>query len=301
MAFCKYFMNAQIICDGKKVILTEDGACNYASYHLIFDENFSGTALDTSKWIASAGVLRDISHTYSQQWYSPQNITISDGTMKLTAKPEILLNQCYTIWEINKMNTYCEDFFYTAGEIRTKEKYSHGIFEISCKFPKGKGLGMAFWTYGYDGENEIDVFEYENEKNIFNQYDKSKLSRVHRMNSRTDYEKDGKIEDCSTHYKGDDMSDGFHTFSVVWTPHKLEWFVDGKLKRVSTLFYTMLGQTVECEGLMAGTEYILNRAFPRNPMEIYISLGVFSNKNAPDNSTEFPAVFEIDYMRYYSK
>lgn len=295
------FCYSQIICDGKTVILTENGTCNYNDYTLKFEDEFDGAYLDTGKWIPSYGVLRDVAHTYSQQWYSPQNVLISDGTMKLIAKPENLINQCYNIWEVNKVNTYCENFYYSAGEIRTKEKFSHGKFEISCKFPKGKGLGMAFWTYGYDNQNEIDVFEYENETNIFNKYDEDKLSRVHKMNSRTDYENDGVMEDCSTDYKGEDISDGFHVFSVIWTPHKLEWYVDGKLKRVSTLFYTMQGQTVDCEGLTATHQYILNRAFPRNPMEIYISLGVFSNKNGPDNSTQLPAYFEIDYIRYYSK
>lgn len=299
-----WFINpvcSQIICSGKKVVLTESATCNYAPYNLVFEDNFNETYLDTTKWIPSLGVMRDESHSISQQWYAREEIIVSDGVLKLKAEEKILKNQCYNIWTPSVTHTICEDFKYVAGEIRTRERFGHGKFEISCKLPKGKGLGMAFWMYWHEAENEIDVFEFNSENNAFGKPDEKKFSRIHRMNSRTDYEDDGDIEDCSTKYKGPDYSEAFHVFTVIWTPHKIEWYVDGDLKRTSTLFYSIDGKMVDCNGLKAGDLLILNRAFPFNPMEVYLSIGVFSKKDAPDESTALPAFFEIDYFRYYSK
>jgi beta-glucanase (GH16 family) len=292
-------LRSQIICSGKKVILTENGICNTAPYNLVFEDNFEGNYLDTSKWFPSSGVMRDVAHNDTKQWFTSEEIIVEDGILKLKADKKSLTNQCYSIWIQNSNQFYCEDFDYIAGEIRTKEKFGHGKFEISCKLPKGKGLGMAFWMYGYTNQNEIDVFEFNSENNAFGKPDESKFSRIHRMNSRTDYEDDGHIEDCPTKYKGPDYSEAFHTFTVIWTSNKIEWYVDGQLKRISTLFYTMDGKMIDCNGLKEEDELVLNRAFPLHPMEVYLSMGVFSKKNAPDDSTPFPASFEIDYFRYY--
>jgi beta-glucanase (GH16 family) len=120
------------------------------------------------------------------------------------------------------------------------------------------------------------------------------------MNTRTDFEGDGTMEDCPTHYTGPDFSKSFHVFTLIWTPHKLEWYVDGELKRVSTLFYTMLGQTVDCYGLKAWNQYILNRAFPKHAMTI-IADNIIHILNPPDDDTVFPNYYEIDYIRYYTQ
>ncbi|WP_317899111.1 glycoside hydrolase family 16 protein [Aurantibacillus circumpalustris] len=287
------------VCDGKKVVLISDALCPEEKFILDFEDNFDGSALDSSKWKIIYGVARDIEHTNAQQWYSPKNIEVSNGTLKLITKRDTFINQCYDIWEKNALLHKCEDFFFSAGEIDSKEKFSHGKFEMSCKLPRAKGVGSSFWTYGAPPSNEIDIFEFENEYKLFGQYDENKLSKVQRMNSRTDLDNNGTIEDCPNSYTGIDYSKDFHVFTLIWTPQKLEWYVDGVLKRRSTLFYTMLGQIVECNGLQMGCEYILNRAFPMNAMSIIVDNIVQSKDKAPDKDTPFPNNFEIDYIKFY--
>ncbi len=199
----------------------------------------------------------------------------------------------------DKLPSFVESFDYTAAEINSVDEFSFGKFEIRCKIAKGKGFFPAFWTFGGNGYNEIDVFEFWNEENIYGKYDSDKLSKVHKMNNHFDYEFDGSSEDCPSSYEGTDFSVDFHVFTVIWTPFKIEWFVDGKLKRVSTLFYSLLGQPVDCEGLEMFQEYILNTAFPRNKMKIIANFGIQSGKNSPDENTPFPSEMEIDYIRYY--
>jgi len=149
--------------------------------------------------------------------------------------------------------------------------------------------------------NEIDVFEFENEKNAINKFSEEKSVKMHNMNVHTDYNGDGHSEACPLHYKGVDFSADFHVFALLWTPHKIEWYVDDEKVRTVTLFTDLLGKTVDCNGLKEGGEYILNRAFPVHPMNIIVDNIIQSNKEAPDDGAVFPVTYEIDWIRYYKQ
>jgi beta-glucanase (GH16 family) len=247
------------------------------------------------------GVTRDPDQKSTAQWFLPSNIEVSNGTLKLGAKRDTFLNRCFDLWmnaEIG-MRHFCKDFYYSTSEVATKENFGHGKFEISCKLPKGKGLGTAFWIWQQQQQSEIDIFEFQNENNIVGKYSAKKLSKIHCMNLHNDYYNNGVNEDCPTHYSGPEFSEQFHTFTVIWTPHLVEWYLDGELKKTSTLFYSMLGQPVNCGDLRKGTEYIINKAFPIFPMHALLTLVTESGDDAPDETTNIPAVFEIDYFRYY--
>jgi hypothetical protein len=61
----------------------------------------------------------------------------------------------------------------------------------------------------------------------------------------------------------------------------------------------MQGQMVDCNGLEKGKEYILNLSFPKSQMQVIIDNIIQVGKNAPDNSTSFPQLFEVDFVRIY--
>jgi beta-glucanase (GH16 family) len=298
----------QAVCDGQQVVLTEDGICNYNPYVLVFEDNFDGNTLDLTKWNPITGVPRDFNFDVQKAWHLPENVEVSNGTLKIITKK---LTTPYTgtwvtNWSTSPPTTKTSNFDYTTGEIWSNYKFGHGRFEIRCKLPKGKGFFPAFWTYAGNPWNEIDVFEFWNEKTL-GIYDPSKLSKVHKMNAHYDFNGDGNSTNCPTKYTGPDFSQSFHTFIVVWTPYKIMWYVDFEdgngpiLKRVSTLFYTMLGQIVDCNGINAWQQYILDKAFPRNPMHIIANLAIQSGADAPDSNTPFPSALEIDYIRYYKQ
>jgi beta-glucanase (GH16 family) len=133
-----------------------------------------------------------------------------------------------------------------------------------------------------DVNNEIDVFEFWN--NSTNDH-----------NLTVHY--NGQM--CLTDYNGPDYSQVFHTYTVIWNNYKIEWYVDGDLKRRSTKFYTILGQPVDCNGIQAYSHYIMDKVFPLDPMNIIVNLALQTGTYAPDNSTPFPSSLEIDYIRYY--
>ncbi len=87
--------------------------------------------------------------------------------------------------------------------------------------------------------NEIDVFEFWNEKNIFGNYDPTKSTKVHNMNIHFDYYGNGSKSSCATYYDGVDFSQDFHVFTLIWERDKIQWFVDGSIKRTDYRYYTI--------------------------------------------------------------
>ena len=286
--------------EGQKIVLIEDGNCDNNPWVLFFEDNFNSTSLDFSKWeIPYQGVIRDFIHQNEKQWYAntgntpslpyDNNIEVSNGTLKLITRKETNpIIGSYTEWTASPPANYISTFEYTSAEIDSKESFGYGKYEIRCKIPKGKGFWPAFWMYGEginNRNNEIDVFEF---------WDNN--SSDHNMTVHYD----GSM--CHSDYNGPDYSKNFHIFTIVWDNYKIEWYVDGQLKRRSTKFYTLLGQPVDCNSAKAFQPYIMNEVFPRDNMQIIVNLAIQNNANyRPDDSTDFPSVLEIDYIKYYKK
>src|SRR5690606_36941478 len=114
--------------------------------------------------------------------------------------------------------------------------------------PKSKGLNSAFWMYGEkDGvNNEIDIFEYWDVRGPLKlAYSAKRLCRWHNMSVH--YNGRMSIEG----YLGEDISEGFHTFTCVWDECKIEWWVDGDLKRTVYRYEGMRGEGKSCDEFLA--------------------------------------------------
>jgi beta-glucanase (GH16 family) len=73
-----------------------------------------------------------------------------------------------------------------------------------------------------------------------------------------------------------DLSDGFHVVAIEWDETRIVWTVDGKER-----FRSVTG-------------------VPHQPMYLAASLAAGGlQAKYPDQTTRFPAVFEIDYIRVY--
>jgi beta-glucanase (GH16 family) len=156
---------------------------------------------------------------------------------------------------------------YNSGLISSHTSFApeFGRFEIRCKLPRGKGLWPAFWLLPLDTSwpPEIDVFE------ALGQETETVHLTAHWLEG-------GEHRQKGTEYTGPDFSRDYHTFAVEWTPESLVWFVDG-VKR-----HQVSGQS------------------PRGPMYVLANLAVGGDwPGAPDASTQFPAAFDIDYIRAY--
>ena len=186
-------------------------------------------------------------------------------------------------------------FYYTSENIQTKRKFLYGKFEARIKIPKGKGLWPAFWLYGEDDNsyNELDIFEFMNEP-------PSKLSRVHHMNVHYQNKKDNTERYvCPYHYTGDDFSEDLHIFTVIWDKEKIQWLVDGEVKRTYYRYHDVLWQ--ETCSLNAFTEYLEERAYPVEPMALILNLAIQGGSDSPDDDSPFPCQMEIDWVRVYQR
>lgn len=130
-------------------------------WELVWSDEFDGDTLNTANWGYDLGDGSDRGlerwGNNEQQWYTDQNTTVSDGTLKITARAESVQ----------------DGFPYTSSRITTLGKldFTFGRVEASLRTTSGQGLWGAFWMlssnspYGSDGwaaTGEIDIMEAAN-------------------------------------------------------------------------------------------------------------------------------------------
>ncbi|HUI93071.1 MAG TPA: glycoside hydrolase family 16 protein [Chitinivibrionales bacterium] len=177
-----------------------------ASWTLTFDDEFNGTALDTSKWSPHdhfCGVRNN-----ELQAYMPENISVANGLDRETCEKRAV-NYGYC-----GQPSIAKD--YASGMMITMDKFDQqfGYFECRCKIPKGKGYWPAFWLLPYNKwPPEIDILEI-----LGDEPDKVYMTNHYLVN--------GVHQSTGGSWTGPDFSAGFHTFGVEWDSSKIVWYVD---------------------------------------------------------------------------
>lgn len=159
---------------------------------------------------------------------------------------------------------------FRSGMMTTLGRFSQkfGKFEIRCKIPRGKGLWPAFWLLPDPPAwpPEIDILEVLGQE----------PDRVYMTNHWPDpADPDGDSLSQTGEFKGPDFSTDFHTFSVVWDEDEIRWYVDDVLRHTS------------------------REEVPQVPMFLLVNLAVGGWAGEPAESTSFPAIFEIDYVKVW--
>jgi beta-glucanase (GH16 family) len=221
----------------------------YCDWQLTFGDDFDGTDLDTSKW----NTEYPSGNSGEKQYYAPEAITLQDGILKITAE-----------------NRQMKGYSYTSGIITTQERFSQkfGVFMIRAKLPKGQGFWPAFWMLPEqpDYPTEIDIFEMLGK-------DASKIYMSSHWKDAGDSHKQNIVS-----YQGLDFSTEFHTFSLLWTPTELIWYVDW----------------VEQYRTMDGV--------PATPMFLLVNLAVGGKwPGNPNKTTPFPSSMEVEYVHVYTR
>ncbi len=164
---------------------------------------------------------------------------------------------------------------YVSGVLTTENGFAqqYGRFEAYAKVPEGKGLWSAFWLLpsfdqwpaGVAVLPEIDVMEYLGHEGA-----------TYHTTLHTN--QNGPLESHPYKHKlKTKPSDGFHLYTVVWTPQSVDWYFD-KRKVAS---------------------HKTPKDFTR-PVHFLLNLAVGGKwPGSPDRSTRFPAQYQIDYVRAY--
>ena len=271
--------------------LQDINLCNDSPWILVFEDDFNGDSLDLTKWRNRSDQQGSLITDNEQHYSTLDNVVLEDGVLSIIAKKEhvyalsVAWKDSDAILSDGMRNLRWYD--YTTAYIFSHEIFSYGYFEASCKIPFGIGFWPAMWMFGnyvVDENNkiaqEIDVFEFwKNE------------SHNHNMNVHYD----GNA--CLTDYDGPDFSEDFHTYSMRWEPHIIEWYVDGELKRRYPRYYQN-GSEVGCS-LNAWQPY-QEVPFPQNQLTLIFNLAI-DNRDGyrPDSTTQFPSSLEIDWVKYY--
>ena len=166
---------------------------------LIFDDEFNGTTLDTSKWITNAGrggVCTSVD-VGGIACFDPQAVSVSNGSAHI---------------ETNRQSI--NGYSYLAGIINTDTKYyfTYGYFDIRAKMPKGDGLWSGIWLYNTVGDaNEIDIVELRGK------------------DPRTAYQtfQGNNVGKTQFNTGGTDWSLAYHDYAVMWQPGLLIFYIDG--------------------------------------------------------------------------
>jgi beta-glucanase (GH16 family) len=181
-----------------------------------------------------------------------------------------------TIFRVNDgiLSIYAENktshgYPYTSGIITTQRTFAqkYGYFVIRAKLPSGQGFWPAFWLLPVSKNYpvEIDVFELLG----------NDPHTIHMTNHWRDEK--GSHQKSKLAYTSEiDFSAGFHTFAIDWNQTELKWYIDGVLR------------------------YKVDQGVPSEPLFLLVNLAVGGNwPGNPDETTRFPGVMQVDYVRVY--
>ncbi len=266
-----------ISCKEEKVKLTpNDGAIvPYldGGWVSVWNDEFDGDELDTTKWNYELGGSGWGNNEL--QFYKPQNTTVSDGLLTITAKKEDFGGRSYT-----------------SSRLTTKYKgdFKYGRFQIKAKLPAGRGTWPAIWMMpteskygGWPRSGEIDIMEHVG-------YD---MNRIH-TNIHTEKYNHAIGTNIGTGMVVENVSTEFHVYEIIWEPGIIQVFVDGNPLGLGIFKYSaQFNQDVPYNKAWPFDEYfflILNIAVG----------GDWGGANGVDDSI-FPQTMQVDYVRVYQR
>jgi beta-glucanase (GH16 family) len=219
------------------------------AWELVWSDEFNGTAVDPAKWhVENAFLVKN----NELQHYAPDDVSVAGGLVTLRSQQRSFMGRNYT-----------------SGLIDTQGRFQfrYGRVEGRMRIPRGQGIWPAFWMAPADGRwpPEIDMMESIGNPNT--------VYMTHHWGAS-----------CTQHtfagnpFTGPDYSQRFAVFAVEWFPDRIDWYIDGVLRRTTTT------------------------AIPNVPMFIILNTAVGGDwPGNPNATTVFPQVFEIDYVRVFKR
>jgi beta-glucanase (GH16 family) len=170
---------------------------------------------------------------------------------------------------------------YTSASLITRglHQWLYGRFVMRGRIDTRPGMWHAFWTLGtarsWPGCGEIDIMEY---------YNGTLLANACWLGKRGQPAWDSVKRPLAT-FDEADWSDKFHEWRMDWDREQIRLFVDDKL----------VNEIDVAAAVNAG-----DAAHPfREPQYILLNLAIGGTRGGDPSATEFPARFEIDYVRVY--
>jgi beta-glucanase (GH16 family) len=253
------------------------GAQTPEAWKLVWSDEFDKDGRpDPSKWTYETGLVRNA----ELQWYQPENAWCEKGLLIIEGRRERKKNPTFEPggqnWKTNR--EYTE---YTSASLTTRGimSWRYGRFEMRGRIDTRAGLWPAFWSLGVDGRwpnnGEIDIMEYYRGTLLANLI----WAGQGRSNSITRRKPMGSFADP-------EWAARFHVWRMDWDDNRIVISVDGEVLNDSEL-----NQAVNPDG---------KNGF-RQAHSIILNLAIGGTAGGDPSATEFPARFEIDYVRIYRR
>jgi beta-glucanase (GH16 family) len=217
-------------------------------YELFWEDEFEGDSLDAKKWEVRGVGPRALG------FVSSEAVKVENGFLMLSA--------------------FEKDGRILLGAVGTQNRFTtrYGLFECRAQLQNSAGVWAAFWIQSpkiSEGEDaatfgaEIDIMEFF--RKLGTDIVSHNVHWAYGPHQKT-------TRGMQSHLPG--VSQGFHTFSLEWTPEKYVFFVDG-LK-----FYEVTMGVSQIEEYL-----ILSMELPSDPKDL-------KNMVLPD-------VFVVDSVKVY--
>ncbi len=197
-------------CNGAAAAYPPDPSPLGGTYTRIWSDTFDGTALNTSNWAYDNNV-----HVNGEvQQYTANNVGVSGGTLKITARRETV-----------------NGYPFSSGRIFTKglRSFTYGKIVARMKLPVGDGYWPAFWmmgdnidAVGWPGNGELDIMENIGYANWVS-------GALHGPG----YWGAGSVGGRHDLPAGQTVG-AWHTYAVEWDPTFVRWLIDDQVVRTVT-------------------------------------------------------------------
>jgi beta-glucanase (GH16 family) len=189
-----------------------------AGLSLAFDPTFSGTTLDTATWdtcyayFVPASGCANFGNPVRDAWYLPSGDRVSGGALHLVATAKPTRGHAKS----GSPLTYP----YTSGMVTTMKSFdfTYGYVQIVAKIPGGRGTWPALWLLPTSGTwpPEIDIME--------------NFGSANTIRATVFWSASGAVKYVGkTAESPSDLTEGYHTYGLLWRPHSLTWYLDGKV------------------------------------------------------------------------
>ena len=253
------------------------------NWQLIWEDNFDGTELDSTKWIQEYGTGAQYNMwgwgNGELQHYQSQNTTLSNGIAKIEVKEEPA-GIIETYWNTTS--------YYSSSKISTKGifDFRYGKVEARIKTIDGQGFWPAFWMLPTGGswpcDGEIDIMEQWGNNYLTNSTTGAAHIGTCPYSQSTHF-----YESFSSYISSGSYADDFHTYSVIWKEDTITWYVDEtELFSLNPSSYWSIPS---------------QSAWPFNANEWYLMINLAITQAGPNSNTVFPNQMEIDYVRVYQE
>lgn len=175
-----------------------------SGYNVAWFDDFSTTALDTTKWTAAN---TNVPTNNSQQDYLPSQVSVGGGNLNIKSE-----------------NIPSRGLPYRSGLVTSTALQKHGRWDVRAQLPTSRGMWPAIWLLAdapWPSQGEIDIMENRGNEPLM-------TSSAFHYGTNPPFQHNFLAADQTARHNGTDVNyhTGFHDYSVEWDVDQIRFFVD---------------------------------------------------------------------------